>query len=58
MKMPRPLRELLDRISGRPAADDRDARLERVAQQIDSATRRHLRILEERQEIQRRPRDA
>lgn len=48
------IRGLLNRISGRPAADERDARLERVAQQVDSATRRHLRILEERQEIQRR----
>lgn len=45
-----------DRISGRSAANERDARLEQVDQRIDAARQQHLRILEERQAIQRRRR--
>lgn len=47
-------RTLLDRISGRSAADERDARLDQIDQRIDAGRQQHLRILEERQAIQRR----
>lgn len=48
------IRNILDRISGQSAADERDARLDQVDQRIEQARRQHLRILEERQNIQRR----
>lgn len=61
MKMPRPIRELLDRIAGRPAAEERDARLERIArrvEQTDRQTEQRLRLVEERQDIKRRVPDV
>lgn len=54
MKMVELVRNILDRISGRSAADERDARLDQVDQRIDEGRQQHLRILEERQNIQRR----
>lgn len=54
MTIVRWVRGVLDRISGRSAAEERDARLEQVDRRIDAARQQHLRILEERQNIQRR----
>lgn len=59
--MPLVIREIVDRIAGRPAATQRDARLDQIQRQIamtEHELQHRLRLVEERQDIKRRVPDA
>lgn len=59
--MPLAIRGLIDRITARPAANDRDARLDQIQRQIGMTERElqhRLRMVQERQDLKRRVPDV